>query len=29
VDGSMPGVTQSLVPRGVVVPADTDWRTIS
>jgi len=28
VDGSMPGVTRSLVPRGVVVPADADWRTI-
>jgi len=28
VDGSMPGVTGALVPRGVVVPAETDWRTI-
>lgn len=28
VDGSMPDVTQKLVPRGVVVPADSDWRAI-
>lgn len=28
VDGSMPGVTRSLVPRGTLVPADSDWREI-
>jgi phenylpropionate dioxygenase-like ring-hydroxylating dioxygenase large terminal subunit len=28
VDGTMPGVTRKLVPRGVVLPDGADWRTI-